>query len=87
MHLASAVYLLCIATSALCMVLLVRGYMRTGARLLLWSALCFVGLAISNILRIADLRIFLAADLYTYRLGTTAIAMCLLLWGLVWESQ
>jgi hypothetical protein len=74
-------------TTVLCAALLLRAYQNVRKRLLLWSGLCFVGLAVSNALRIADLRIFLALDLYTYRLGTTAIAVGLLLWGLIWESQ
>lgn len=74
-------------TTILCAVLLLRAYQNVRKRLLLWSGLCFVGLALANALRIADLRIFLALDLYTYRLGTTAIAVGLLLWGLIWESQ
>jgi Family of unknown function (DUF5985) len=82
-----ALDVLTLLTTLLCAALLFRAYQNVRKRLLLWSGLCFVGLAISNALRIADLRIFLAADLYTYRLGTTAIAMGLLLWGLIWESQ
>ena len=82
-----ALDILTLLTTILCAGLLLRAYQNVRKRLLLWSGLCFVGLAIANILRIADLRIFLQSDLYTYRLGTTAIAMCLLLWGLVWESQ
>ena len=74
-------------TTILCAVLLLRAYQNVRKRLLLWSGLCFVGLAVANALRIADLRIFLALDLSTYRLGTTAIAVGLLLWGLIWESQ
>ena len=82
-----ALDVLTLLTTLLCAALLLRAYQNVRKRLLLWSGLCFVGLAVSNILRIADLRIFLAADLYTYRLGASAIAMGLLLWGLVWESQ
>jgi hypothetical protein len=82
-----ALDVLTLLTTLLCAALLLRAYQNVRKRLLLWSGLCFVGLAVSNILRIADLRIFLAADLYTYRLGATAIAMGLLLWGLIWESQ
>ena len=74
-------------TTLLCAGFLLRAWQNVRKRLLLWSGLCFLGLAVSNALRIADLRIFLAADLYTYRLSASAIAMCLLLWGLVWESQ
>ena len=82
-----ALDVLTLLTTLLCAGFLLRAYQNVRKRLLLWSGLCFVGLAISNALRIADLRIFLSLDLYTYRLGTTAVAMSLLLWGLVWESQ
>jgi hypothetical protein len=83
---AMALDVLTLLTTLLCAGLLLRAYQNVRKRLLLWSALCFFGLAVSNALRIADLRI-LAVDLYTYRLGTIAIAMGLLLWGLAWESQ
>jgi hypothetical protein len=82
-----ALDVLTLLTTVLCAVLLLRAYQNVRKRLLLWSALCFIGLAVANLLRIADLRIFLALDLYTYRLGATAIAMGLLLWGLIWESH
>lgn len=82
-----ALDVLTLLTTILCACLLLRAWQNVRKRLLLWSGLCFVGLAIANLLRIVDLRIFLSIDLYTYRLGTTAIAMCLLLWGLIWESQ
>ena len=82
-----ALDVLTLLTTLLCAGLLLRAYQNVRKRLLLWSGLCFLGLALSNILRIADLRICLSVDLDTYRLGTTAVAMCLLLWGLVWESQ
>jgi hypothetical protein len=82
-----ALDLLTLLTTLFCAILLLRAYRNVRKRLLLWSGLCFAVLALSNVLRIADIRIFLAADLYTYRLGTAAIAMVLLLYGLVWESQ
>jgi hypothetical protein len=72
-------------TTILCAGLLLRAYQNVRKRLLLWSGLCFVGLAVANALRIADLHFFLALDLYTYRLLATAVSMVLLLWGLIWE--
>ena len=36
-------YMAAALSSAACMVMLFRGYARTGTRLLLWSGLCFVG--------------------------------------------
>ena len=83
----TALDVLTLLTTALCAVLLLRAYQNVRKRLLLWSGLCFVWLAISSAIRIADLRIFLTLDLYTYRLGSTAVAIGLLLGGLIWESH
>lgn len=83
----AAVYVLGALTSLACAVLLLRGYARGRKRLLLWSGLCFVGLALSNILIFLDLVIFPQIDLYYWRLGTTLAAMALLLYGLIWESH
>ena len=52
--LAIAVYLLCAATSLACAVLLLRGYLRTRARFLLWSSLCFACLAVNNLILFVD---------------------------------
>jgi hypothetical protein len=82
------VYVLGTLTSLLCAVLLLRGYSNGRRRLLLWSGLCFVGLTISNALLFVDL-VLLPHDvnLYQLRLATAAVAMLLLLYGLVWESE
>lgn len=55
---ASLVYLLGAFVSLCCGVLLLRSYRHVGQRLLLWSGLCFVGLAVSNLLIFVDLVIF-----------------------------
>ena len=84
---AQAVYLLGALTSLLCSVLLLRGYGRGRKRLLLWSGLCFAGLAVSNALVFIDLVLLPHTDLFPHRLATTIISMALLLYGLIWESQ
>lgn len=85
---AEVVYILGALTSLLCAVMLLRGYFAGRRRLLLWSGLCFAGLTLSNVLLFVDLVIFPAGvSLYTWRLGTAAVAMLLLLYGLVWESE
>lgn len=84
---AIVVYVLCAATSALCAALLLRGYRRTGARLLFWSALCFAGLALNNVMLIVDVRIVTAIDLSTWRMLPAVAGTALLLYGLVWESR
>lgn len=84
---AAAVYILGAITSLLCGVLLLRGYFGGRKKLLLWSAICFIGLAVSNFLVFADLVLLPNVDLYTWRLLTAAVAMLVLLWGLIWEGE
>lgn len=86
--LASLVYLLGAVVTAICSVLLLRGFARSRSRLLLWSGLCFAGLTVSNGLLFVDL-VLLPDDpsLYMWRLSTAAAAMLLLLYGLVFESE
>ena len=83
----AALYVLSCLTTLLCAVLLLRGYFRVRRKLLLWSGLCFAVLTISNLFKIADILIFPNIDLYSYRVGSGALAMALLVYGLVWESQ
>jgi len=83
----SIVNILGALTAALCAVLLLRGYFRTGRRLLLWSGLCFVGLGVSNVLLFVDLLLVPQASLYTWRLAVAAVSLLLLLYGLIFESD
>ena len=79
-------YVLCALTSFVCAGLLVRGWWTSRERLLLWSAVCFVGLAINNALMVVDLIVFGALhDLQVIRHITAHVAMGVLLFGLVWE--
>ena len=81
------VYVLCALTSAICAALLVRGYRQSGARLLFWSALCFIGFALNNVLLIVDTRMFPELDLLTWRLVPALAGVMLLLYGLIWETR
>lgn len=83
---AEAVYLMCALTSLFCAVLLIRSFRRQRSRLLLWSSLCFVGLAANNALLVVDLMILPALDLSALRATVAAVAMMMLLIGLIWES-
>ncbi len=80
------VYILCALTSFLCAVLLWRGYRRSGARLLWWSAWCFVGLTLNNVLLVADMAIP-QIDLSLIRTLPALVGVALLIFGLVWEGQ
>ncbi|MDQ3336653.1 MAG: DUF5985 family protein [Myxococcota bacterium] len=84
---AEAVYLLCAITSIACAALLVRSYRKQRTRLLMWSALCFVGLAINNILMFVDLIVLPDLDMSLLRSGTALVAVVLLLIGLLWEDS
>ena len=53
-----ALYLLAVFSSGACAVLLFRGYSRRRLRLLMWSAVCFVGLTINNVALFVDLVVF-----------------------------
>jgi len=81
------VFLLCIATSVTCMWLLFRGWLRTGTRLLFWSAMCFVFLALNNFFVFIDFVALPDVDLRLLRLIPSLIAVSVLLWGLVWEAD
>lgn len=84
---AEIVYALCALTSTLCAVLLLRGYRTNRVPLLFWSGLCFVGLALNNFLLFIDLIIVPQIDLFMWRTGVALAAMCVLLYGLIWERR
>ena len=81
------VFLLCAATCLLCAVMLSRGYARTHVRLLFWSGLCFIGLMLDNVLLYADVIIFPDVKLHVWRKVPGLIALVLLLYGLIWDSE
>ena len=83
----TAVYSLCFLTSTACAWLLARTYARTGVRLLLWSALCFLFLAFNNLLVMIDLLLLPDVDLLIPRVSLSLVAALLLLFGLVWERE
>jgi len=82
---ATIVYFLCFATSAGCGWLLVRSYWRTRAALLLWTAACFVLLALNNLLVFIDLAVLPDIDLRYARLAAAIAALATLLYGFIWE--
>ncbi len=81
------VYGLCAATSLICVVLLVRSHRQAPTRLLLWSALCFAGLALNNILLVADRILVPDLDLALWRTGAAEVALLLLVIGLISEER
>jgi hypothetical protein len=81
------VYVLCFLTSAACAFLLGRNYRRTGERLLMWSAMCFLFLAANNLIVIADLVILPRYDLAPLRVFLSLAAAAVLLLGFIWDGE
>jgi hypothetical protein len=84
---AETVYLLCAATSIVCGVLLLRGYHLSKTDLLFWASLCFLGLAINNVILFVDLIILPGVDLFWWRTLPAIGGMVILLYGLISECR
>ena len=55
-------------------------------KLLIWSALCFALLAISNLVLAADVLLLPTIDLTVVRLDDVTGRGCVLLYGFIWEA-
>jgi hypothetical protein len=90
---AEAVYVLCAATCVACAVLLFRGYARSRMRFLLWSGLCFVALAVNNVLLFVDMVVYPTQDTIggvqfaVLRSAAALVGLGLLLFGLIWDAE
>jgi hypothetical protein len=81
------IYSLCFLTCCGCALLLWRGFRRTRYRLLFWSSLCFLILGLGNLLLFADLVLYPGTNMLVMRNAVTVVAILVLLFGLVFESQ
>ena len=90
---AETVYVLCAVTSLACSVLLLRGYVRSRARLLLWSSLCFGFLFLNNVLLFVDKVVLpeqdslLGVPFAVWRSSIALVGVGLLVIGLVWDGE
>jgi Family of unknown function (DUF5985) len=90
---AEIVYILCALTSLACAAMLLRGYRRSRARLLLWSSLCFVFLFLNNALLFVDKVVLpeqdtlLGVHFVLWRSAAALLGMLLLLIGLIWDGD
>ena len=80
------IYCLCLLASATCAALLVRGYNKSKTPLLMYSAVCFVFLALNNFLVVIDLLLLpTTIDLAVLRLIAALAGVATLLYGFIWE--
>jgi uncharacterized protein DUF5985 len=84
---ATIVYLLCALTALICTFMLIRGYLNSGYRLLLWSGICFAGLTLNNVVLVIDKLLIVSVDLSVWRTLLALAAMAILLYGLIWDAE
>ena len=84
---AETVYILCALTCVACAVLLVRGYLKSRARLLLWSSVCFAGLTGNNILLFMDKVMLPNVDLLLARNLVALLSLVAMLYGLIFDFE
>ena len=82
-----AVYVLGALVSLLCAVLLGNTWRATRTPLLLWCLLCFLGLALNNVILLVDKVVLPDDDLSLLRGIPAALGVAALVWGLVWETR
>lgn len=82
-----AVYVLCALTGGACAYLLLRSYRKNHLRLLLWSGICFTGLALNNVLLFVDKAVVTGTDLSLLRSASALAAVLVLLYALIWETR
>ena len=83
----AVVYALCFVTSSACAWLLGRSFKRVRARILLWSALCFVLLSLNNLALVLDLVLLPQMDLRLPRGLIALAAVGVLLFGFIWDLE
>jgi hypothetical protein len=83
---ATAVYILSALISLACAVLLLRSYMQAHTGLLLWAAVCFLGLTLNNTLLFVDKVVVTDVDLSLWRTIPALAGMLALVFGLLWEA-
>lgn len=82
-----AVYILCALTALSCVAMLLRGYRRSGTRLLLWTAICFGFLAIHSTAVLVEILVLPTTNLQMVRHAASLMAGLTLVVGLVWEGE
>lgn len=80
------VYSLCALVALLCAGLLLVSSQAKRSRALFWCGLCFAVLVVTNLLAVIDIA-DASVTLTRWRLLTALLAVCLLLYGLIFEDE
>jgi hypothetical protein len=81
------VYTLCFLTCAGCAALLVRAWLKTKTRLLMWTAWSFVFLAFNNFFLLADMILLPSVDLTIPRYVAGLLGVATMIIGFIWEAE
>jgi hypothetical protein len=81
------IYLLCATTALACCLLMLRGYRHRHVRLLMWGSLCFLALAVENLILFVDLVLIPETDLSALHIGAAMLGVGMLAYGLIWEVK
>jgi hypothetical protein len=83
----TAVYLLCLVTSAICATLLLRSYRASRSKLLLYTAMGFGFLAVNNLFLVGDMVVFPNVNLWFWRQAASVAGVAVLLYGFTFEVE
>lgn len=83
----TAVYVLCLVTSAICAALLLRAYRANRTKLLLYTALGFGLLSVNNLFLVGDMVVFANINLWPYRVAANVAAIGVLVYGFMFEVE
>jgi len=87
-HAGEIIYILCALTALACTLLLARGYRRSHAHILLWSAICFALLTLNNIMLYIDLVLTgPGVDMLPLRDITSLASILVLVIGLILDGD
>lgn len=82
---AGAVFVLCALTCVACLGLLLRAYRNSRGRLVFWTAVCFAGLALNNVL-LAVNELIVPSVQMPWRAIPAAVGLTALAYGLIAEE-
>jgi hypothetical protein len=81
------VFLMSFLASAACAVLLARAFRQSGTRMLFWSALSFGFLALNNALAVIDIVFLTDTSISEWRVSAALVAVTILIYGFIWQSE
>ena len=84
---AEVTYLLCALTALACAAMLLRGFLASRVRLLLWSGVCFAALAVENALLYVDKIVVPDTDIATLRTAIALAGLLCLVFALILHSE